>query len=233
MAEAALILNGQALRFQEVEAVARKARPVRIGEEARRRMEIARAVVQELTDGGKKGGGPAVYGVNTGFGSLSRVQIPIDQVREVQRNLVRSHAAGVGEPLPDEIVRAMLLILAASLCRGCSGVRAELAQLIVELLNKAVTPVVPSRGSVGASGDLAPLAHAALALIGEGEARINGRMVAGAEALKSAGLKPITLEAKEGLALINGTHLMCAIGSLAMFDVAHLQNAALAAAAMS
>ena len=234
MAEAALILNGQALRFQEVEAVARHARPVRIGEEARKRMEIARAVVQGLTDGGKKGGAPAVYGVNTGFGSLSRVQIPIDQVREVQRNLIRSHAAGVGEPLPDEVVRAMLLLLASSLSRGHSGVRPEVALLIENVLNQGITPIVPSRGSVGASGDLAPLAHAGLTLIGEGLARLRtGETVTSAVALQRARLSPLALEAKEGLAIINGTHLMAALGALALCDVERLIDAAIGSAAMA
>jgi histidine ammonia-lyase len=174
-----------------------------------------------------------MYGVNTGFGSLSRVRIPADQIRQVQRNLVRSHAAGVGEPLPDDAVRAMLLILAASLSRGMSGVRVEVVQTIMDLLNHDITPIVPSRGSVGASGDLAPLSHAALLLLGEGEAMRKGQRVSGDMALADAGIRPLTLESKEGLALINGTHMMAAIGSLALCDVDRLCDTAIRSAAMA
>lgn len=234
MPDKELILDGQPLQLAEVEAVARLGRPVRIGERARSKIEAARAVVQRETGGeGNAEGGKAIYGVNTGFGSLSRVRIAPSEIRDVQRNLIRSHAAGVGEPLPADVVRAMLLILAASLSRGCSGVRIEVVQLIVDLLNHNVTPIVPSRGSVGASGDLAPLAHAGLVLIGEGEALVNNERCSGADALARTGLKPITLEAKEGLAIINGTHLMTAIGSLALCDVQRLQQAALCSAAMA
>ena len=171
--------------------------------------------------------------MNTGFGSLSRVRIPADQVRQVQRNLLRSHAAGVGEPLKDDAVRGIMLILAASLCRGCSGVRLEVVQQVVDMLNRRITPVVPSRGSVGASGDLAPLAHCGLVLIGEGSAQVDGKVLTGAEALAAAKLEPLVLEAKEGLALINGTHMMAALGSLALHDVDRLSAAALRSAALA
>jgi len=171
--------------------------------------------------------------VNTGFGSLARQRIDDARLREVQRNLVLSHAAGVGEPLPGEVVRAMLILLVASLARGRSGVRPRVAEHVVALLNAGLTPVVPSVGSVGASGDLAPLAHAALVLIGEGQAEHGGRVVDGAEALRLAGLPPLELEAKEGLALINGTHLMAASAALVLDDVERVFSAALAAAAMS
>lgn len=224
-----LVLDGQPLQLHEVEAVARRGRAVQIGSTARQRINASRNVIDHhltLPD-------QAIYGVNTGFGSLSRIRISAADVRQVQRNLIRSHAAGVGQPLSDDVVRAMMVILAASLCRGCSGVRLEVAQLIVDLLNSGVTPVVPARGSVGASGDLAPLAHAALVLIGEGHARLNNHVLAGSDALKRAGLAPVTLEAKEGLALINGTHLMCAIGALALCDVDRLCDAALKSAAMA
>jgi len=201
---------------------------VQLGDAARGAMERSRAVVDAVA-----AGDDAVYGINTGFGSLANHPIEPAALREVQRNLIRSHAAGVGAPLADEVVRAMLVILAASLARGASGVRPELVELIMELLNRGVTPVVPSRGSVGASGDLAPLAHAALVLIGEGEAVFDGQAVPGAAGLAGAGLEAIVLEAKEGLALINGTHLMCAIGALALCDVRRLGDAAVAAAAMA
>lgn len=222
------MLDGQPLRLEEVEAVARHGFRVQIGLAAKQRIQAARQVIERQLASDEP-----IYGVNTGFGSLARIRIPSEDVRQVQRNLIRSHAAGVGEPLPPEVVRAMLVILAASLCRGCSGVRLEIVQLITDLLNHDITPIVPSRGSVGASGDLAPLAHAALVLIGEGQAQVHGKIRDGHEALKQAGLKPITLEAKEGLALINGTHLMCALGALALCDVERLCGAAIKSAALA
>jgi histidine ammonia-lyase len=173
------------------------------------------------------------YGINTGFGSLSRERIAGEDLRELQRNLIRSHAAGAGPPLPAETVRAMMLLLAGSLARGCSGVRPMVAEAIVGLLNGGIVPVVPELGSVGASGDLAPLAHCALVLIGEGEAFVGGCRQAGAAALQGAGIVPLTLEAKEGLALINGTHLMGAQGALLLHDFDRLFDAAILAAAIS
>ncbi len=228
MGQEPLVLEGAAQSPGDVEAVARRGRPVAIGDRARAAIVAARQVVERRADGRD-----AVYGINTGFGSLASRRIEHDQLREVQRNLVRSHAAGVGDPLPDDAVRAMLLVLAASLCRGRSGVRPLIVERISELLNRSITPLVPSRGSVGASGDLAPLAHAALVLIGEGEARAGGRRLPGAQALAGAGLRPIALEAKEGIALVNGTHLMCGMGALVLCDVERLAGAALAAAAMA
>ena len=229
MPDSALVLDGGPLNFDDVERVARHGLRVEIGNAARAKTDAARAVI----DSQLRNRDSAIYGVNTGFGSLARIRIADDQVRQVQLNLIRSHAAGVGEPLADEAVRAMMLILAASLCRGCSGVRLQVVHAIVALLNAQVTPVVPSRGSVGASGDLAPLAHAALVLIGEGQARFQGGIVSGSDALARAGLKPLTLEAKEGLALINGTHLMAAIGTLALCDVDRLCAASVKSAAMA
>jgi histidine ammonia-lyase len=224
-----LVLDGQPLQISEVESVARGGRRVTLGDRARGAVIAARKVIDEhASDAGEPH-----YGINTGFGSLSRVRIKPEQVREVQRNLVRSHAAGVGEPLNDDTVRAMMLILAASLARGRSGVRAELIDLLTRMMNAGVTPVVPSRGSVGASGDLAPLAHVGLVLMGEGHARFGGHQTQGAEALERAKLKPITVEAKEGLALINGTHLMCAIAAVALCDIERLQRAAVASAALA
>ena len=228
MSDSPLILDSQPLSLAEVVQVARNYRKVAIGDGAIAAINIAQQVVSRFACEEKP-----VYGLNTGFGSLSHVRIEADEILAVQRNLIRSHAAGVGEPLSDDVVRAMLLILAASLARGRSGVRTQLVEAIINLLNNCITPVVPSRGSVGASGDLAPLSHAALVLIGEGDAKVNGKVCSGAEALKSAGLEPITLQAKEGLALINGTHLMCAIGALGLCDVDALTNAAIAAAAMA
>ncbi len=200
------------LSSAQVLDVARHHAPVSLADAARQRMASARAHVEAALDSGKP-----VYGINTGFGSLSRVRIEPDQLCDLQRNLVRSHAAGITEPLPEEIVRAMMLTLAASLSRGRSGARACVVDAIIGMLNAeggGVTPVVPAVGSVGASGDLAPLAHVAHVLIGEGWADYKGQRMSGAEALKLAEIKPITLEPKEGLALLNGTHLMA--GELAL-----------------
>ncbi|HEY7416524.1 MAG TPA: histidine ammonia-lyase, partial [Ktedonobacteraceae bacterium] len=177
--------------------------------------------------------GEKVYGVTTGFGHLSKVRIPQEQLADLQRNILRSHAAGVGEPLSEDVVRAMMVLLAASLARGHSGVRVEVMQQLIGLLNAHITPIVPSRGSVGASGDLAPLAHLALVLIGEGEALLDGKRCSGADALRHVGLMPLHLEAKEGLALINGTHLMEAIAVLALADAHTLLLSAEVACAMS
>lgn len=222
-------LTGAPLTIEEVRAVAREGRQVQVGPAGLENLRRSRATLESaLAAGG------VIYGVNTGFGSLSQTRIPENQLRDVQRNLLRSHAAGVGEPLAPEVVRAMLLLLAASLCRGHSGVKPETAQALVAMLNAGVTPIVPAVGSVGASGDLAPLAHACLVLIGEGEALVcGGARMQGAAALAQADLKPVELSAKEGLALINGTHLMAAQGALLLADFEHLFAGALAAAAMS
>jgi len=224
-----LTLGG--LSFSEVEQVARGARPVRLSSAARAAIDRSRAaLIQVISDDQPH------YGINTGFGSFSRQRIPDADLRDLQRNLVRSHAAGVGPSLPTDVVRAMMLLLAASLSRGRSAVRPGVVETILALLNApggGVVPVVPEVGSVGASGDLAPLAHVAQVLIGEGVATFQGREMPGAEALAAAGIQPIALEAKEGLALINGTHLMAAQAALLERDVARLFDAALTAAAMS
>jgi len=224
----ALILNGGALGLADVELVARQRAPVKLGADAQARLVSSRQALEDAIAAGE-----VIYGVNTGFGSLANRRVEGSQLAEIQKNLLRSHAAGVGEPLPEEVVRAMLLLLAASLARGFSGVRPVVAGQVVNLLNAGVTPVVPAVGSVGASGELAPLAHAALVLIGEGEAVFEGQRLGGREALHAAGLVPIELEAKEGLALINGTHMMAAIAALVLADLDRLFAAALCAAAMS
>jgi histidine ammonia-lyase len=231
MPQPVLVLDGSPLSIPEVVAVARDARPVTLSPAALQRLAASRGVVEAAT----RGGDP-VYGVNTGFGSLSRQTIPEADLRTLQRNLLRSHAAGVGPPLPREVVRGMMLLLAASLCRGMSGVRADLPTLLAECLNRGVTPVVPSLGSVGASGDLAPLAAIGLVLIGEGLADAGdaaGAPLAGKDALARAGLSAISLGAKEGLAVINGTHLMASQAALGCHDADRLFGAALVAAAMS
>ncbi len=223
-----LVLSGDALSIFDVEDVARHGRPVSISKKAHSRLSASYKNLQNAisSDG-------SIYGVNTGFGSFAKRRVGLEELSVVQRNLLRSHAAGIGEPLRNELVRAMLLLLAASLCRGHSGVRPVVATHIVEMLNRSITPVVPSIGSVGASGDLAPLAHACLALIGEGEVEYAGVRRFSGEVLRELGITPLELGPKEGLALINGTHLMGGEAALIMADVDRIFDAATVAAAMS
>ena len=209
-------LGDEALDLPRLVAVARHRAPVELGPRARAAVVRARGYIERICAGGDSS--PAVYGVNTGFGALAEVRISPDQVAALQRNLVRSHAAGVGEPLPEDAVRAMMLLRAQVLAMGHSGVRPAIIDLLLAMLNRGVHPIIPRRGSVGASGDLAPLAHLALVLIGEGEALFEGARMPGDEALRRAGLAPIELAAKEGLSLVNGTQLMTAVGALALHD---------------
>jgi histidine ammonia-lyase len=210
----ALHINGNDLTLEAVREVALIAdrRPVLLAPDAREAVESARAVVDAVVANNK-----LAYAITTGVGQLSDVRIAGDQIRELQVNLVRSHAAGVGEPLSVAETRAMMLLRANSLAKGCSGVRPVVIDALCEFLNRGVTPMVPSQGSVGASGDLAPLAHLALALIGEGECIDDkGARIAAADALKQAQIKPLVLEAKETISLINGTQGMLAVGTLAL-----------------
>lgn len=223
-----LRLDGSPLTVVGVAAVARGGARVAIAPRAVTAMKRSRAVVERALKDEH-----AHYGINTGFGSLARVRIGAKDLSTLQRNLVRSHASGAGEPLAEEVVRAMMLCLAASLCRGLSGVRPVAPETIVRMLNAEVTPVVPAIGSVGASGDLAPLASVALVAIGEGEATVRGRRMTGAAALKQAGIEPLTLQAKEGLALVNGTHLMTGSAALVLADAGRVRNVADVALAMS
>lgn len=206
-----LNLRGEPFTLDEIEQVACNRRTVAIEQQTRARVAGNRALIEQIVDAGA-----TVYGVNTGFGKLSDVRISHDHLAELQINLVRSHAGGVGDPLSEAESRAMLLLRANVLARGFSGVRPVLLDTLVSMLNAGVHPVIPARGSVGASGDLAPLAHLALVVIGEGEAFFRGRRIAGAEAMQSAGIEPLQLAAKEGLALLNGTQAMNAVGSLAL-----------------
>ena len=222
-------LTGTSLSRADVVAVARGEVEVTLAEAARAAMEETAAVVDRLGDDPEP-----VYGVSTGFGSLANVAIPIERRAELQRALVRSHAAGMGPPVEAEVVRAMMLLRARSLAMGRSGARPLLAETILKLLNAGLTPVVPEHGSLGASGDLAPLAHCALVLIGEGEASArDGTRMPGAQALTEAGAEPITLRSKEGLALINGTDGMLGMLLLAIEDFAQLLRVADITAAMS
>jgi histidine ammonia-lyase len=223
-----LVLDGQPLTLTEIEGVALDARPVEIAPEALERMATSRALIEEILAAGE-----TVYGVNTGFGKLSDVRIPHESLADLQTNLVRSHAGGVGQPLSVGEARAMLLLRANVLAKGPSGCRTAVPEWLVALLNAGVSPVIPEKGSVGASGDLAPLAHLALVVIGEGEAFYKGERMAGGEALRRAGLRPLALAAKEGLALLNGTQAMTAVGALAVARARRVVRLADLAGAMS
>lgn len=252
-----VILTGEDLTIADVVKVARQGTRVLLAEEARERVERAAQMVERLWREGK-----VVYGITTGFGKFSDVVISVGEVEQLQRNLILSHASGVGRPLPVEVVRAVMLLRANALAKGHSGVKPATLDLLLEMINRGVHPVIPEKGSLGASGDLAPLAHMALVLIGEGEAwwdegmasqpkvapaearggnlargpswpfstshwrEPGGRKLPGREALARAGLSPVTLSAKEGLALINGTQVMTAIGVLALADALNLLQAA-------
>ena len=223
------VLDGSPLTAAQVGAVADNKSTVILDNKTADRIAATRTALETKT-----AGGATHYGINTGFGSFSRRRIEDSGLRELQANLIRSHCAGVGEPLPAPIVRAMMVILAASLCRCRSGVRPVLVETLIGMLNAGITPVVPESGSVGASGDLAPLAHVALALIGEGEVLgDNASRLPAASALASAGFQPVVLEAKEGLALINGTHLMTARLAMLRLRFDTLWPAAISAAAMT
>lgn len=227
-----LVAAGPPLTLEALEAVARGGCRVIFEAEARSRVGRSRRAIDAITGGGDQA--PGVYGVNTGFGALSETRIGPADVRELQRNLVRSHATGIGPDLAPAEVRGMMLLRAQVLAAGFSGVRAELVDAIVAMLNARVHPRVPAQGSVGASGDLAPLAHLALAIIGEGEAQIgSGPFVPAGDALREVGLSPLVLEAKEGLALINGTQFMASLGVLALLDAERLCRVADIAGAMS
>jgi histidine ammonia-lyase len=218
----ALHINGNDLALEEVREVAAKRRPVLLSADARTAVDRARAVVDDIVANDK-----LAYAITTGVGKLSDVRIFGDQIRELQVNLLRSHAVGLGEPLSPAEVRAMMLLRANSLAKGYSGVRAIVVDTLCEMLNHGVTPFVPSQGSVGASGDLAPLAHLALALIGEGECiDPAGARIASGDALKSAQIKPLVLEAKESISLINGTQGMLAVGTLALLAAETLVDSA-------
>ncbi len=221
-------LSGDAFTVGQVIAVARDSEKVAVADGVAARMAPARRLVEETA-----ARGDAVYGITTGFGALANVRIEPAAVQELQRSIVRSHAAGTGDEMPAEVVRGMMLLRARTLAAGHAGVRPLLVERIVEFLNRGIVPVVPAHGSVGASGDLAPLAHCALALLGEGDVRINGSRLPAADALRDAGLEPVTLEAKEGLALVNGTEGMLAMACLAIHDLERALKTADVACAMS
>ncbi|MCI0340876.1 MAG: histidine ammonia-lyase [Planctomycetales bacterium] len=223
-----ILLDGRSLRLEDLASISSGEAEVSIRPSARARMFRSRALVEKLARGAEP-----IYGVTTGFGRLANVRVGPDEARELQLNLLRSHAAGVGAPLPPDEVRLVLALRAQVLAAGHSGVRPEVAEGLLALLRKGVLPVVPEQGSVGASGDLAPLAHLALVLVGEGEATFRGRRLGGAEALRAAGLRPLRLEAKEGLSLVNGTQVTTAILARAALGARNLLRTADLVAAMS
>jgi len=225
----ALRIDGQSLTLEAIEHVSgTDAPPVELAAAALGRVNASRAVIDRAIAENR-----VIYGISTGFGALADVVIPADRIRELQSNLIRSHSAGVGDPLPRDEVRAVLLLRANVLAAGCSGVRPVVIERLLALLNRGVHPVVPELGSVGASGDLAPLAHVALTLMGEGAAEYQGERINSREALRRAGIEPVSYEAKEGLALINGTQVQTGIGALALIRAERAIETAEVAGAMS
>ena len=222
------LLNGQDLTFAQLEEVSLRGARVELAPPAAERMKASRAVVDKLVETEK-----TAYGINTGFGKLASVHISHEQVRQLQVNLVRSHACGVGEPLSMAETRAMMVLRANALAKGLSGVRPVVVETLCAMLNAGVHPVIPAQGSVGASGDLAPLAHLAQVVIGEGRAEFRGKVVAGGEAMRLAGIAPLALQAKEGLSLLNGTQAMLALLSLALREADIAADTADVAASLS
>lgn len=223
-----LELNGQPLSLEQIASVARAGERVSLAAQARERINASRALVERIVKEER-----VVYGVNTGFGKLSDYSIPRAELQELQLNLVRSHSCGVGAPLSEAETRAMMLLRANVLALGYSGARPVVVETLIGMLERGVVPVVPEKGSVGASGDLAPLAHLALACIGEGECLYEGTRLPSAEALRRARIQPLTLEAKEGLALLNGTQALTAVGALALRRAEQLARASDIAGAMT
>lgn len=223
-----IILDGERLSLPEIDRVARKACRVKLGEQAKLKIKRCRTYLEQKLKEDKP-----IYGINTGFGALAGERIPKHKLEDLQTNLILSHCAGSGPLLSPEFVRAMMLLRAHTLARGYSGIRLPLVELLLELLNRDIVPLVPAQGSVGASGDLIPLAHLAVTLLGQGEVRAQGRLMPAAQALREAGLSPVKLGAKEGLALINGTQMMSAIMALTLTSARHVLKYADAIASLS
>ncbi|MGD8505269.1 MAG: histidine ammonia-lyase [Candidatus Bathyarchaeota archaeon] len=221
-------IDGETLTIEDTVAVARHNAKVAIPRKTENKVKSCRDFLERLVEEKR-----AIYGVTTGFGALGNITIPSRDMRELQSNLIRSHSAGVGKPLEKEIVRAMMLLRINTLAKGYSGVRMETLQTLVHMLNKGVHPIIPEKGSVGASGDLAPLSHMTLVMIGEGLAEYKGKVMSGRKAMGKAEIQPIKLDVKEGVALSNGTQLMTAIATLSFYDAEKLVKVAEVAAAMS
>src|SRR5438132_1772439 len=221
-------IDGRSLDLEDVIAVARNGEPVRLAPAAAKRVDASRRALEKVVAKGS-----LAYGIKTGFGELANVEISDADVRALQLNLLRSHAVGQGPPLRRDEVRAALLLRANTLAMGYSGVRRILVTRLLQLLNRGVHPVIPSRGSLGASGDLAPLAHLGLVLVGEGEAEVDGHVLPGDQALAQADFEPLVLQSKEGLAIVNGTSVMAGVGALLVHDGLRLVKDAQIAASMS
>jgi len=221
-------IDGETLTIEDVVRVAREDVKVVIPEEVKKLVRRSRGVLEKLVRENQ-----VIYGVNTGFGALSSVRISREEIGQLQSNLIRSHSSGVGEPLSIETVRAMMLLRVNTLAKGYSGIRLEPLETIVDMLNKRVHPIIPGKGSVGASGDLAPLSHMILVVIGEGKAEYQGKVMSGKEAMEKAGIRPVQLEFKEGIALNNGTQLMTAIAALTISDAENLVKTAEVATALT
>ena len=224
----AVAIDGENLTIEAVIQVARNHAKATLTPKAKQQIQQSRNVLEQLIKEKK-----TIYGVTTGFGAFGNVSIPPQSIKELQLNLIRSHSVGVGNPASTETVRAMMLLRANTLAKGYSGIRLETLETLIAMLNKGVHPIVPEQGSVGASGDLAPLSHMTLALMGEGKAEYKGERLSGKQALTKAGIKPVKLEAKEGVGFINGTQFMTAIAALAVYDAQTLLTSAEAAAALS
>ena len=223
-----MFVDGENLTIEDVIAVARDGAEVEISRKAKEKVERCRKFLEEVVKEKR-----IVYGVTTGFGPLATVVIPPENVKKLQSNLIRSHSAGVGKPLDKDATRALMLLRANTLAKGNSGIKLKTLETLIQMINRGVHPVIPEKGSVGASGDLAPLAHMALVMMGEGEAEYKGKIMSGKEAMEKAGIPPIEFDSKEGLALINGTQLMTAVGTLALYDAERLVKTAEIAASMS
>ena len=217
MKERTVNVTGKDLTIEDIVAVSRQNAEVKISADSKKRIKDSKKIVEDIVKSGKP-----TYGISTGFGELSTVTITKDQNGALQRNLILSHSCGVGNPFPEDIVRAIMLLRLNTHASGFSGVSPEVPEILLQMLNKGVTPFVPEKGSLGSSGDLANLAHIALVMIGEGKAYYGGKLLDGKKALAAAGLKPVTLSGKDGLAIINGTPVMSGIGALALHDAEQL-----------
>ena len=213
MSKDRVVLNGVSLTLDQIVGVARKMIRVEIADDAVRAINESRQLLEELAREGR-----IIYGVTTGFGALSNTRIDLDQQTALQKNLIRSHACGVGEALPTEVIRAIMLLRLNTLAKGLSGVRLSVVLMIQNFLNYGIHPIIPSKGSVGASGDLAPLSHMALALMGESDVEFQGQIRHASDVLHELGMSPVSLTMKEGLALNNGTQMSTAVAALVVYD---------------